>query len=479
MNFLCVGLLCLFMSFIKSQKHLFFLLFIIFIFQTIQINHWVYFGIPIHADDLTKIFVEVDEILLTGTSCFYRMWPAWFSIATTALMQIGILKYLPHRIVIKKIHYVLYLCLAIFPSLIAIQGNHSFPLYPQSISLLHTYRSLAVWSIFSWQQPDLPAYKPYTYSKENKGYPNIIFIMGESTNTRYSSLYGYNEKTTPFMDSLDSQHFSFAKGLSSSTSTKTSLPLFFNVVREPQHLDLIHQKTVNLFKLAKEQGYQTVYITGQNPKLFYNCGTEYIDQLIDLQQQVNTDLKADHVLIDALKNIPLKKQNFIVVHLRHIHSPYDMYMHNKIFSQGSPEQNLYAHAIYWHDDWVKQFLQTVDQIFPKKTLTIFTSDHGELLGEHGLYGHTILEPLVADVPVWCYAKNDNPFILSWIKQQTTISHYELGVQIAKLMGINIHNPQDNGITYYVHGANLYSQDFRFLTYQKTHSSVTFCKNEKE
>jgi glucan phosphoethanolaminetransferase (alkaline phosphatase superfamily) len=472
---ICISILFFsaFLSFIKNRYFLYFLLGIIFFIQAIQINHWLYFGLPIHATDITKVFTEGDEILLSGFGAFYRMWPGWAVLLFMSFMQGLTLITQKNRVLVKYASGGLAVILMLFPLTLFYKGQNSLPLYPTTSSLLQSYRSFSLWAIFDWKKAPLPSYQPYTFEVTGPGNPNIIFIMGESTNTRYSGLYGYNQNNTPFLNKIDPAHFSYTKGISCSTSTKTSLPLFFNLVREPQNLNIIHQKTVNLFKLAKMQGYQTVYITGQNPKLFSNCGTEYVDVFVDLQHAVNHQKEADYVLIDALLKIHLKEKNFIVVHLRHVHSPYDMYVQkNILFEAETTEKLYYTYAIFWHDQWIEKFLAAVNKAFPENAITLYTSDHGELLGEEGLFGHTILHPLVSDVPIWAYSKTAFP-ILSWIKDNAYISHYELGIKIADLLGIKVYNPNDDGKTYYLHGSNLYCQDFQFLSWVKQPDKAPF------
>lgn len=462
-----------FLSFIPNKKFLYILFSIVFLIQAVQINHWLYFGMPIHATDINKVFTESDEIFSSGLSVFYRMWSGWIALILMGALQILAFITQKKRIFIKKSSIIVAALIMILPSLLFYKGPNSLPLYPSTFTLIQSYRSFCLWAIFEWKTAPLPLYKDYTFKSISQGHPNIIFIMGESTNTRYTSLYGYNQKNTPFMESLDPAHFSYTKGISCSTSTKTSLPLFFNLVREPQNLNLIHHKTVNLFRLAKQQGYQTIYITGQNPKLFSSCGTEYIDVFIDRQHAVNTEKEADYVLIDSLKKIHLKEKNFVVVHLRHIHSPYDTYVQKNIhFEAETTEKLYYTHAIFWHDQWLEKFLKTVDETFPKNTMTLYTSDHGELLGEENLFGHTILHHLVSDVPIWVYSKTPHP-VISWVKENAYISHYELGLKIASLLGIEVHNPNDDGKTYYLHGSNLYCSDFQFLTWIKQTDTISF------
>ena len=468
-------ILCLsfFLSLNKSKKYAICFFLFLYFMQVTQINHLLYFGIPIHTGDISKVFVEGDEIFSSGLGAFNRVWPGFVTLLLSCVLIIIAYKFKEKCKVIRLIPTFLSLLILVFPCMIAFKGVNSFPPHPNSTTLFQSYRSFSMWAIYGWRPVETKNYLPYSYKTKLSHQKNIIFILGESTNTRYASLYGYKENTTPFLQGLDSQVFAYTKGLSCSTSTKTSLPLFFNLVREPQNLELIDRKTVNLFRLAKEQGYRTTLIAGQNPKLFYNCGTEFIDETINLQNEVKTDKRADYVLIDAFNNIKLDEKNFIVIHLRHVHSPYNCYVQEGIqFSAETVEKKYYCHAIFWHDQWLQVFIETVNKKMPKETITLFTSDHGELLGEEGIFGHTILHPLVSDVPIWAYSRQSNN-VLNWIKKMPYISHYELGVKMAEFMGIKINNPNEDAKTYYVHSANLYTEDFQSLTWVRENNKVTF------
>ncbi|MCX7351880.1 MAG: hypothetical protein NTW22_01165, partial [Proteobacteria bacterium] len=56
------------LSFVRNRWALAVVVGLIILTQTIQVNHWAYFGAPIHSQDISKAFVELDEIAQTGAS---------------------------------------------------------------------------------------------------------------------------------------------------------------------------------------------------------------------------------------------------------------------------------------------------------------------------------------------------------------------------------------------------------------------------
>jgi glucan phosphoethanolaminetransferase (alkaline phosphatase superfamily) len=312
-------------------------------------------------------------------------------------------------------------------------------------------------------------------------------------------LYGYKENNTPFLDSLKSMpNFIFAKGISSSVSTRACLQTFFNSFHNPGFLDLIRKKEANLFRLAKHQGYKTFVLSGQNEKLFHDTGTEFVDIFAsekDMRDALNE--KGDEALLDKLSMLELGEKNFIVIHLRHVHSPFNAYEkyrpelaksidHKNRTSQSQQE---YSNAIAYHDYWVKQCILTIikkmiidetiydDRIKPHiqdDTVILFTSDHGQLLGERGLFGHNQMQPEVADVPIWILAPK--PALISSLKNQPIISHYDLAKYIATLFGATITNPNENSHLQYVHGSELYA-NYEFMPWKIEKGQAIFLENQ--
>ena len=165
----------------------------------------------------------------------------------------------------------------------------------------------------------------------------------------------------------------------------------------------------------------------------------------------------DEDILEKLKEINLSEKNFIVLHVRHIHAPYKTF-HERVkptFPIDNTVKSCYAGAMVYHDDWIKKTINSIRSILPEETPIIFTSDHAELVGENGLYGHSILDVNVSDVPVWALCPADHP-LLHWMRGQHHVTHYELANQISKLLGIEIINPNDCDNTYFIAGISLFN-----------------------
>ena len=486
MTFLGVLGFSVLLSFIKNRYLLVLVVGLLILTQTVQINHWAYFGAPIQSHDISKVFFELDEIFQTGSALTFQLWRVWLVEAAsigTVIFGVWITK---NRNRNKFAWIPLIIVLSITPVLSHLKGPAAFYTKPTSSTIYNTTRAFSDWVVNSSRKVKSPDYKPYSISYRTPKVRNVVLIMGESLSSRYMHLYGYSQPNTPYLDSLKNDpNFAFSKGVSSSVSTITSLQLFFNTFRNPGHTSLIRKKEANLFRLAKHQGYKTFVISAQNEKLFHDTGIEFVDHF-GSEKDIHENLanKGDEALIDSLQILTLSDKNFIVIHLRHIHTPFDTYTkhHPELGyskevhkDRASQAQQEYSNAILYHDYWVKQCIAMIQKLLPQDTVIFFTSDHGQLLGERSLYGHNLMEPEVSDVPVWSYCINTQPTHLASLKNQI-ISHYDLAKHIGGLMGATITNPNENSTHQFVHSSEIYT-NYQFMPWKKEHGKVVFFDKE--
>lgn len=475
------------LTMVKSRGFLVVIMVLVAIAQGVQLNHWAYFGIPIHSQDISKAFLELNEIFETGTTLTGTLWPIWLAqIISLALIIFGVLR------VRKCKHFsfmwvLVLLVLAINPILSYIKGHQFFHAKPTSSTLHNTLRAFSDWIVNSHAKVHNFNYKPYQITYSVPKVKNVVLIMGESLSSRYMQLYGYTKANTPFLEKLKNDpNFAYTKGISSSVATLSALQLFFNNYHNPGDIGLIRSKSANLFYLARHQGYKTFLISAQGEGLFHETGTQFMDYFSFKNDSLKSlKEKGDEALLDVFAKLEFSDKNFIVIHLRHIHSPFDEYAkHHPEFnanamisskdSRINQTQQEYVHAIAYHDYWVKQCIACIQKILPSDTVVIFTSDHGELVGEDGLYGHNLMRPEVVDVPVWTYTINADTSLNKYIKSQSVCSHYDLGKQIANLFGAKIFNPNESHDLQFVHGTELWT-DYQLMPWKNGKTGIEFLK----
>ena len=102
----------------------------------------------------------------------------------------------------------------------------------------------------------------------------------------------------------------------------------------------------------------------------------------------------------------------------------------------TPEARTLAYddAIGYEDEQIEKFLEALKQRgLDQHTLVIITSDHGDLLGEHGLYGHrnTLYRPLIR-VPLIFWQPGRVP---AGLRIQPPVSNVSLAATVTDLLGL--------------------------------------------
>ncbi len=438
--------------------------------QLSQLLHFAYFGSLIAPHAVGLFFQEQGEIWqsLLGVAPYMLMPVSAVAVAYAAIVWLW---RKTHRQTLNLLcpSLILLALLPIMPmKAYGTAKPQKFYPNPKSTSLKNTY-----YAVSFFLGKDLPeqlsgkppkTYLPYQVIKHAPPGPiNIVVVMGESLGYSHMSLFGYERSTTPRLESLKGDPgFVYHRAIAGGISTKASLPLFFNIQREPDNVQHMFRYESNLMKMAKAQGLATHYISNQTSHLSTYSGTEYADHYLTKENMEPLYRKEyDAALVTALKRIDLAKSNFIVLHQRNAHSPYH-YNYPPAFER-YPTANLdryqftvntYDNAVGFTDHVLHEIIQTVKQRSKVPTYVFFTADHGELIGEDGKYGHAMLEPGVAAVPFILYAHRGDAGKIAQFRAMQHPSHYEIGKAIARVLGYEVVNPNEKDGVFYINGANL-------------------------
>ena len=293
--------------------------------------------------------------------------------------------------------------------------------------------------------------------------PNIVIVMGESLTHRHMSLFGYARETTPELDKLrDDPNFVHLRAISAGVATKTALPAFFNIQREPGNIDHLLRYDSNLLKLAKQRGYRTWYVSAQTANLATYAGTEFADEFVTQEEMGDLyERLKDDVLLHYLEGVDLSRPAFVILHQRNSHSPYEQ-SHPPEYakwpidgvSQHDYTVNSYDNSIRYTDHLLVRILDRLRQRSKRPTYLFFTSDHGEMMGEHGKYSHMQLEPDVARVPFLLYSLGGDPAFVERVRTLRAPGHYDIGRAIAEALGYRLINPNERPDLVYLAGTDL-------------------------
>jgi glucan phosphoethanolaminetransferase (alkaline phosphatase superfamily) len=289
------------------------------------------------------------------------------------------------------------------------------------------------------------------------------------------SLFGYGDRdTTPRLKKLvqDNNNFIFRVGIAGANSTLSSVKFITNAIYEPDNLKQTSLDGTNLFKLAKQSGFQTFYLSTQCDMFLSSIGgAQYIDHIVTKETDpIQIKLKKDLYLLELMQKQKYGDKNFIVLHQSSVHSPYGTtygqgYRAPHIFSGNSKKiLDDYDNAMLYNDFLISQMFEFFNKSeYPFHI--IWTSDHNELLGENGMYGHGSgnLVPEAAQIPVLIQS-NDSAF-LGKINHIFAITHYEIAKSIAEQIGFNIVNPNEKENVFYTNGID-YNGKFGYIRLTK-------------
>jgi len=191
----------------------------------------------------------------------------------------------------------------------------------------------------------------------------------------------------------------------------SSYPFSNGVVDNGQQLE---PGAITLASLLKSKGYQTAAFVGGfvlDRRFGLHQGFDLYDSPFDLRSQKKTDpgdVKrwGEDVVRAAIEwlNHNSKEPFFAFVHLYDLHTPYDLprAKRNQYGSSAGYERQL-----AYVDELLGEFVKFLVQkgLF-EKSLIVFTSDHGEGLGDHGesthgyfIYQSTLHVPLIVHWPL--------------------------------------------------------------------------------
>ena len=237
---------------------------------------------------------------------------------------------------------------------------------------------------------------------------NVVLIVSDTLSAQHMSLYGYKHKTTPFMDDFfGNKGIVFENAYSNATWT---LPSFASMFRSkyPSQIKLaeIAQKPgdTTFVEILREKGINIVgkvgHIGGDISQSVENVfeDEEFLETIGD--GEVNYRVFSEWINAQKNKDKPF----FAFFHELNVHDPYEaperysemfdgkktdepvgideilQVMKNENF--GSAEQKRrfvakYDQEVRYQDDMLRDFVNSIDDETMKKTIFIFTADHGE------------------------------------------------------------------------------------------------------
>ena len=231
----------------------------------------------------------------------------------------------------------------------------------------------------------------------------IVLVVGEAARADHFSLNGYPRETNPLLKKEDI--INFPNMCSCGTSTALSVPCMFSIFDRKHYSDKKAKSTENLLDVLSHAGINILWRDNNSDSKAVALRVPYEDYQ---NPQINPicDIECrDEGMLEGLQEYIDKQKNgdiLIVLHQMGNHGPayYKRYPVN--FEKFTPvcqtnqiEKctkdeiiNAYDNAILYTDYFLSKVINLLKQNSNRfETAMVYLSDHGESLGESGLYLH--------------------------------------------------------------------------------------------
>ena len=306
-----------------------------------------------------------------------------------------------------------------------------------------------------------------------KSAPNVLLITFDTTRADHLSCYGYVRRTSPTIDELAAHGVLFENAYTAEPLTGPSHVTMMTALYPQQHGATIngmhmstHPQPILLAQIFHHLGYRTAAfisawtlkksITGSGKGFgVYNENFSYYYKLVNSARRGNE-------VGDASRHWLRKHGHsrfFLWVHYFDPHEPYDLHSrfanlplesHATIFpvsasvdADRAAKIRAYDSEIAFDDNDLAKTIKLLDDLGVRDhTLIVFAADHGENLGEQGIWGHGyhIDQPAVHVPMIFSYPKE----IPQGERINTNVSTVDLMPTILSYVGLHFKVPGQSG-----------------------------------
>ena len=241
---------------------------------------------------------------------------------------------------------------------------------------------------------------------------NIIFIIGDALRADHMSLYGYYRNTTPKLNKLLKQNETLALQNSRSICSESACGLM--AIASSRFAQNFPSEPLTLYEVLRRHKYDIYFkLSGDHTNFYglketYGKTSNYFDGTMQNERYINDDL----TILENLKEISQFDNKKPVLFQFHLMSTHGLGLRHKMENEFQPTKNYYAwplvngsrispssadieKAINYYDNGVLQFDSIASEIlnileskgYLSQSLIVITGDHGEMLGEEGMFGH--------------------------------------------------------------------------------------------
>jgi arylsulfatase A-like enzyme len=250
--------------------------------------------------------------------------------------------------------------------------------------------------------------------------PDVLVILTESVRADATCSEASPGCASPFLDEVVPDRVALGKLTSQTPNTFSACMVLWTGLSPDVDFNVAHTAPV-LWEVARAAGYETAYVTSQNPNyedfgaFVRNAGIDTLATALDLgglgEEQLGApDENATRELLRVMRARRSGKPLFAVLHLSNTHASYRVDPALAPFAPASDDplgpveafHNRYRNSVRMQERTVAAFLKEV-RAMPSwdRTALVFLSDHGEQFREHGgLYHNHSLYDEETRIPGW-------------------------------------------------------------------------------
>lgn len=260
----------------------------------------------------------------------------------------------------------------------------------------------------SWREENMPYIQQDMAAKQEKpdDYRHFtVLIVGETTRAMNWGLNGYARQTTPLLAKRGEQIINFHQVSSCGTATAHSVPCMFSTLNRKSYQDAQASHQDNLLDILQRAGVEVTWLDNDTGCKGVCNNVPTMDMTaLNLPEYCRNGECLDDILLTKFDEILNKsnKDTLLVLHTIGSHGPtyYERYTEKeRLFTptcdtneinKCSNEQlvNTYDNTIVYVDKFIDKVIKKLEHREDLESAVLYVSDHGESLGENGMYLHS-------------------------------------------------------------------------------------------
>jgi glucan phosphoethanolaminetransferase (alkaline phosphatase superfamily) len=252
---------------------------------------------------------------------------------------------------------------------------------------------------------------------------NVVLIVVDALRSDRMGVYGYSRDTTPHLDRLD--RAGVLRTVPKVRAACASSACGITSLISSKYVHESSRKPFTLHEVLRLHGYRVRLVLGGDHTNFYELKDVYgaVDSYSDGAGRRDGYMNDDRLVLDRAAELPRWDGQPVLLHfhLMSLHSAGKRHPAFQTFMPARPYMvptladgvsagNYYDNGVLQADAFIHELLATLrSKGYLSDTLVVMTSDHGEALGERGVYGHPqALDDEVLRIPLVLMAEGYTP-----------------------------------------------------------------------